>query len=164
MADGNQGCSKLIEVILTWIWSGQELSQLGALEGLWLGENQLTGSLPKELGQLKQLEIMCLEHNQLAGAGVFEKFFLRKKSVNLVFSPDPLQYLQSLVKDFNTAWHCSTPSTGEIPEMFEQLRKIELLQLEHNQLSGEIPRSIWCLGDKISFICLEFEVEQFYLI
>lgn len=79
MADGNQGCSKLIEVILTWIWSGQELSQLGALEGLWLGENQLTGSLPKELGQLKQLEIMCLEHNQLAGAGVFEKFFLRKK-------------------------------------------------------------------------------------
>ena len=67
---GNQGCSKLTEVILTWIWSGQELSQLGALEKLWLGENQLTGSLPKELGQLKQLEIMCLEHNQLAGAGV----------------------------------------------------------------------------------------------
>ena len=35
---------------------------------MWLKNNQLSGSIPKELGQLASLELLWLSNNQLSGS------------------------------------------------------------------------------------------------
>ena len=39
-----------------------------SLEELWLNNNQLSGSIPKELGQLASLRRLWLNNNQLSGS------------------------------------------------------------------------------------------------
>jgi hypothetical protein len=43
----------------------KELGQLKALQTLYLHQNQLTGGIPKELGQLEALQQLFLHQNQL---------------------------------------------------------------------------------------------------
>jgi hypothetical protein len=44
-----------------------ELGQLGALHGLFLNGNKLSGPIPVELRQLGQLKYLNLQNNQLSG-------------------------------------------------------------------------------------------------
>ena len=106
---------------LTREWYGVTNDANGRVNGLFLGDNQLTGEIPAELGSLTKLEWVSLNHNQLTG--------------EIPSELDSLANLRSLSLRDNQL-------SGEIPPELGSLANLERLRLSNNQLTGEIPAEL----------------------
>ena len=95
------------------------LNDLTTLQGLWLNDNELTGSIP-DLSALQKLYQLELSANQLGG--------------EIPASLGTLGQLQVLALDENQL-------TGEIPDL-SGLARLFSLDLSGNQLSGPLPTSL----------------------
>ena len=105
---------------LTRQWYGVTNDANGRVNGLFLGDNQLTGEIPPELGNLVNLEELYLWGNELTGT-------IPAELGNLV-------NLQELDLADNQL-------TGEIPAELGRLTNLMLLRLSGNQLTGCVPAS-----------------------
>ena len=104
-----------------WDWHGVGINQEGRVIGLWLDNNQLSGSIPSELGKLTKLEWLYLWGNQLSG--------------NIPSELGNLTNLKTLSLDSNQL-------SGSIPPELGNLTKLESLSLWGNELSGNIPSEL----------------------
>ena len=97
------------------------MGNLSRLTTLWISDNQLTGTIPKELGNLVSLTSLSLWGNQLSGE----------------IPPElgDLNNLRSLVLGTNRL-------TGEIPTQLGDLSSLTYLSLTQNELTGTIPGAL----------------------
>ena len=101
------------------------LSQLSALESLWMEENRLTGNIPPELGGLRLLKRLSLDDNQLTGP--------------IPESLGRLTYLHTLALADNGL-------SGSIPVGLGGLGRLRYLSLGGNALTGSVPSQLGSLG------------------
>ncbi len=98
-----------------------EIGNFALLENLGLNGNQISGSIPSEIGNISNLRELDLANNQLTGEIPTEIGYLYNlRALNL--------YLNQL--------------TGSIPTLIGNLYNLEDLRLGSNSLSGEIPVEI----------------------
>ena len=98
-------------------WYGLEISGDHVIE-IWLGYNNLNGSIPPELGNLINLKDLNLYYNKLSGS-----------------IPPELGNLSNLL-DIDLY---SNQLSGSIPPELGNLSNLLYLELDSNQLSGSIP-------------------------
>ena len=106
-------------------WHGVTTDLDGRVTGLFLNDNQLTGTIPVELGNLGNLQTLNLSQNTLSGE-------IPEELGNLA-------NLQDLTLWVNTL-------SGEIPVELGNLGNLLRLDLAQNTLSGEIPTELGNLG------------------
>ena len=99
-------------------WYGVTIDANGRVNGLFLGDNQLTGAIPTELGSLAKLKELWLSENRLTG--------------EIPVEMGSLSNLEEL-----HLW--GNELTGEIPLELGSLAKLASLSLSQNQLTGAIP-------------------------
>jgi hypothetical protein len=88
---------------------------LARLRELWLQYNDLTGTIPESLAALSALETLSLSYNGLGGS--------------IPVLPQRMVYLYL---DGNAL-------TGPIPDSFQNLTRLQVLDLDGNQISGTLP-------------------------
>ncbi len=124
-----------------------ELGDLGNLEYLNLGENDLTGSIPPQLGDLSNLDTLAVYANSLTGAipselgdlPDLEVLWLGNNSLTGTVPPE----LGDL-PDLEVLWLNANSLTGTVPPELGDLGNLEYLNLGYNDLTGSIPPE---LGD-----------------
>ena len=95
-----------------------ELRNLAALELLGLGDNLLSGRIPKELGALANLMYLNLERNRLSGV-----------------IPPELGNASSLIGVLLS----QNELAGTIPGTLDLPQNLETLWLDHNRFTGPVP-------------------------
>ena len=106
---------------LTRQWYGVTNDANGRVNGLFLGDNQLTGEIPPELGDLANLELLSLYDNRMSGE-----------------IPPKLGSVTTLQRlDLS-----GNQLTGEIPAELGRLTNLTLLRLSGNPLTGCVPASL----------------------
>ena len=137
-------------------WYGVSVDDSGRVIGLYLSENEMSGTIPPELGYLTKLEELDLAKNQLRGTIPPELGNLPKLTILYLYSNQlsgsiPVELgssskLEQLVLSWNRL-------DGTIPLELSKLSELELLVLSGNRLSGTIPSE---LGDltKLTFLAL----------
>ena len=141
-------------------WYGVTIDANGRVNGLFLGDNQLTGEIPAYLGSLTELEWMSLSQNQLTGEipselgslGNLRSLSLRDNQLTGGI-PAELGNLANL----EGLWLFNNQLTGEIPAELGNLANLERLRLFNNQLTGEIPSE---LGDLTNLVHLRLDGNQ----
>lgn len=88
---------------------------------MYLGVNNLSGSIPSETGNLPRLKYFHADVNQLNGS-----------------LPEEIGNLRSLQK----LWLNDNFLTGSLPDVFEHLNDLFSTSLSNNRLSGPIPTSL----------------------
>ena len=111
-------------------WHGVAMDSKGRVTELWLGDNNLSGSIPAELGGLANLTSLGLTNNQLTGT-----------------IPAELGDLANLVELH--LW--GNQLTGTIPAELGDLANLTILDLNGNQLTGTVPDSFLDLVSLESF-------------
>ena len=149
-------------------WHGV-ITHQGGVVGLFLRENNLTGTLPAEWGGLSELEALELSKNSLSGPIPVELVQLSELLIlslrdNSLTGPIPselgqLPRLQKLYLDGNSLlgpipaelgqlsrlrflWLWSNSLSGPIPTELGQLSELQELRLDRNSLSGPIPAAL----------------------
>ncbi len=107
------------------------LSGLAGLDTLNLGDNRLTGPLPSGLGNLSSLVYMSFWNNLLTGE-IPAAFGSLSELIHLSMSANDL--------------------SGEIPAELGNLTKLEGLYLYDNQLTGALPSELTALSALRSFV------------
>ncbi len=105
-------------------WHGIQTDENDRVTEIYLIDNNLSGTLPRELQALSQLKGLFLADNDLSGS-------IPQELCNL-------QNLQTLMLSNNNL-------SGSIPEQIGNLSKLYELHLGRNQLSGSIPTSLGSL-------------------
>ncbi len=150
------------------------LSNLGALQYLFLSENHLEGSIPAELGNLASLQYLMLNSNRLGGdippqLGELKNLRSLWLSDNRLCGTIPLELgsltsLQELLLSQNLLAGNIPPALGgltnlaflsldnnqfdgDIPAELAGLAKLQLLELDNNLLSGHIPTALGSLAN-----------------
>ena len=102
-------------------WYGVTTDAEGRVTGLALGDNGLTGSIPRQLANISSLERLDLSCNDLSGA-----------------IPKELGRLTSLkVLDLSL-----NELSGTVPKELGRLTSLKVLDLSLNELSGTIPKEL----------------------
>ena len=117
-------------------WHGVEADATGAVLGLQLRNNGLTGEIPEELANLSQLEVLELGRNGLGGS-----------------IPSELGNLASL----RDLWLSGNQLKGHIPPELGRLANLRRLSLDQNQLEGHIPPE---LGNLVNLDDLGLSLNQ----
>ena len=126
-------------------WYGVIVDDSGRVIGLYLSENELSGTTPPELGYLTKLEELDLAKNELRGTippelGNLSKLTLLYLYSNQLSGSIPVELsnfskLEQLVLSWNRLG-------GMIPLELSKLSELEMLVLSGNQLSGTIPSEL----------------------
>ncbi|XP_009591631.1 receptor-like protein EIX2 [Nicotiana tomentosiformis] len=144
------------------------LRNSSSLTELYLGNNKLTGTLPKSLGQLTMLEIIDISNNRLEGVVTeshftnctqLRQFFASNNDLTLKVSRNWIPPFQAIdidianwnigplfpmwlqtQKNINSVDISNGGIQGEVPTWFWNLSsQIQLLDISHNQFIGEVP-------------------------
>jgi len=105
-------------------WFGVECDGTN-VNALYLGDNQLIGSIPAEIGSLSVLQVLIADNNQLSGS-----------------IPAEIGSLSSLQRIYLGGNQLS----GSIPAEIGLLSALQVLIADNNQLSGSIPAEIGSLA------------------
>ena len=139
-------------------WHGVDVNEEGAVIGLILTENGLTGTIPPEIGKLSNLTHLELWTNSLSGPippalGILSSLRVLELDFNELTSIPPelgnLTHLEHLSLQVNDLTGSIPPElgndlTGAIPPELGNLSNLTSLSLMANDLTGSIPP--W-LGD-----------------
>ena len=138
-------------------WYGVSFKEGGIFSGLFLEQNNLTGSLPAEIGNLSSMESLHLSKNQISGEIPAEiknltNLMQLDLSHNLLSERIPsgigdLSLMQYLSLRDNSLSETIPPELGNLTNLF-------ILYLDGNSLSGEIPST---LGNFSNLIELNLE-------
>ena len=107
-------------------WSGVRVDGGGRVTELRLGDNNLTGTIPRELGELANLKRLYLSENGLRGP-----------------IPPKLGELANL----EGLWLRGNDLTGPIPRKLGGLANLKLLDLDGNKLTGPVPPELGRLAN-----------------
>ena len=113
---------------------GSELRELTELTSLWLGNNDLTGTIPPEISALSKLTWLTLPNNTLTGTLPVDMFLGLTKLTALDLFNNHLE--------------------GPIPISLGDLTLLESLDLCGNQLSGTIPEEMKFFLENLNHCCL----------
>ena len=137
-------------------WYGVIVDDSGRVIGLYLSENEMSGTIPPELGYLTKLEELDLAKNQLRGTippelGNLPKLTLMYLYSNQLSGSIPVELgnfskLEHLVLSWNRL-------DGTIPLELSELTELEMLVLSGNRLSGTIPSELGNLT-QLKFLAL----------
>ncbi len=126
-------------------WYGVYVDDSGRVIGLYLSENELSGTIPPELGYLTKLEELDLAKNQLRRMippelGSLSKLTLLHLYSNQLSGSIPVELsnfpnLEQLVLSWNRL-------DGTVPLELSKLSELEMLVLSGNRLSGTIPSEL----------------------
>ncbi|GJY73179.1 leucine-rich repeat protein [Tanacetum coccineum] len=129
------------------------------LTSLYLGDNQLFGSLPSSIGSLVGLTILNLRSNRLKGKipttiGKLKKLQVLNLYSNQFSGPIPeaignLSLLTKLYLDYNKL-------EGHIPSSLGNCKQLNGLNLAHNTLTGKIPKQLLQLPSLTNFLDLSY--------
>ncbi|KAF7127857.1 hypothetical protein RHSIM_Rhsim11G0057500 [Rhododendron simsii] len=122
------------------------LGNLSALNSLYLGQNNIRGSIPLSLGNCQQLLALDLSHNNLYGLIPLEIMTLSSISISFKLGynsltgslPSEVGYLKNLA-EFDVS---NNRLSGSIPNSLSGCLSLEVLHLEGNSFEGEIPQSL----------------------
>ncbi|GJY76855.1 leucine-rich repeat protein [Tanacetum coccineum] len=127
------------------------------ISSLWLGYNQLFGSLPSSIGSLVGLTTLDLRANQFKGKIPTTIGKLQNLQLLTLFSnhfsgpiPDAFGNLSLL----NTLYLDSNKFEGHIPSSLGNCKKLNGLDLADNRLSGKIPKQLLQLPSLNYFLIL----------
>jgi hypothetical protein len=125
-------------------WSGVYCND-GKVKYLWLGWNNLTGSIPDEIAGLDFLEGLYLPGNNLSGS-IPETITQLSYLMNLELNGNRLSgsipsNLPALSK-LTTLNLSQNELTGSIPVGLGKIHKLAYINLSNNQLSGSIPSNL----------------------
>ena len=109
-------------------WKGVRLDDDGRVEKLFVGLNNLEGSIPPELGQLTRLTQLFLAYNRLTG---------------------PIPSELGSATELSSLFLNNNDLTGMIPAELGGLSSLSVLSLGYNHLTGPIPRELGSLDDLI---------------
>ncbi|KAK3118130.1 hypothetical protein QOZ80_9BG0694660 [Eleusine coracana subsp. coracana] len=118
-----------------------EFAKLSNMQQLYLGANQLSGRFPRAIMNFSALTDLSLGLNEFSGevppdlGSVLRNLLLFELPVNFFHGPIPpsltnasnLYYIEISRNNF----------TGLVPSTIEKLNKLEMLNLEYNQLQAE---------------------------
>lgn len=127
-------------------WFGVGVNGSNRVDGLWLHNNNVNGTLPPEFWTLTELKYMVLHNNNLNGSPIdpaignmpqLEEF--RMWESGLAGSiPTEIEFLTSLTQFLAD----SNQLTGNIPSQFGSMTSLLDIGLSNNQLTGSIPSTI----------------------
>jgi len=133
-------------------WHGVDVDAEGAVVGLILTENGLTGTIPPEIGRLSNLEHLEMWTNNLSGPippelGILSSLRVLVLDFNELTSIPPelgnLTHLEHLNLQANNL-------TGSIPPELGNLSNLTSLSLASNDLTGSIPPELGNLSNLTS--------------
>ncbi|KAL6126732.1 hypothetical protein ACLB2K_074777 [Fragaria x ananassa] len=115
------------------------------LTGLYLGSNQIAGTIPETLGNLKNLILLALDHNLFTGnipasLGKLSKLQILSLSTNRLSGWIPSS-LGNLTQLFRLQLYANELE-GIIPPDIGDCQTLQLIDLSHNNLSGDIPSQV----------------------
>ncbi|KAG0478794.1 hypothetical protein HPP92_013513 [Vanilla planifolia] len=135
--------NSLSSIIPVTIGAWQNVSEL------YLQRNSLSGSIPASIGKLRNLKSLHLSENFLTGF-VPSSLFELKKLTALYIGNNRLSWNDSVAISprcfFSELSLQSSGMAGEIPWWLSGQKKLQLLDLRDNELSGSIPPWLAYLG------------------
>jgi Leucine-rich repeat (LRR) protein len=127
------------------------------LEFLSLRGNLLNGTIPIHLPALHRLSHLDLHGNKLTGSLPGRMKIMDSLTFLFVgdndFYPGSLPDVLSELTNLQELSMTNTQRSSYIPNWFLLLNKLKLLDLSHNELTGEIPIDVWNLPD-MSYLLL----------
>ena len=136
-----------------------DLGNLANLQSLYLFDNQLGGPIPAALGNLASLHDLVANHNQLSGGipaelgSLTNLRFLFLNSNQLSGAIPPA--LGSL-ESLEVLALNENQLTGPIPATLGDLGSLQQLRLQLNQLSGQVPLAVALLGGQLGLVPCSF--------
>ncbi|XP_019184112.1 PREDICTED: probable LRR receptor-like serine/threonine-protein kinase At3g47570 isoform X2 [Ipomoea nil] len=109
------------------------IKNLVSLTALALGENLLSGVIPSEIGYLQKLQLLSLEQNQFSGEIPYTLYNLTSLAI--------------LDIRYNNL-------DGNIPSDIENFRNLDVLLLSNNKFSGTIPQQVFDLPSLSKYLDL----------
>ncbi|WP_462247869.1 T9SS type A sorting domain-containing protein [Ekhidna sp.] len=120
----------------------KEIGNLTSLTELWLA-GEFSGPIPEELSDLVLLEGLIIVASNLSGN--------IPSSFSSLINLKELTLSGGILSD-NTGLTGDIGFSGEIPDIFQGMSKLESLSLSHNQLTGTLPASIATLPNLTQLI------------
>ncbi|XP_050279805.1 receptor-like protein 6 [Quercus robur] len=136
--------------------------QHNSLVSLWLNNNNLSGPLPLSISKLVGLRTLVVSFNNLSGNVESKIFFKLENLEHLGMSNNPLLSPSSFTFATNilpkiVLLQLSSSNITEIPHFLQTAEYIDLLDLSHNQIKGNIPKWFLEVGkDSLSYLNLAY--------
>jgi len=128
------------------------------LWGLYLYNNEISGSIPPQIGNLSKLQYLALSSNQLTGP-IPDELGNLSLLTDLELSWNPLNSTFPLVVTNLTAlrglYLASCQLYGPLPEQIGNLINLEAFSLQSNQLVGDLPTKMMQLVN-MTFLSLGY--------
>ena len=104
-----------------------EIGRLLALESIEVYDNMLSKTIPTEIGELSQLQFLDISDNILNGALLNDILYFTVCFVGKALLLTDLCFI----------------ATGRLPSEVGRLQSLQLLQIENNPISGELPPALF---------------------
>ena len=139
-------------------WENVRVDRDGRVVELWLGQNNLTGSMPPEIGSLTRLELLSAWGNKLSGIippelGKLSRVTYIELGTNAFEGPIPPTLGNLTNLEHLSLWR--NDLSGPIPPELGQLTDLEFLRIGSNALEGPIPTEIGNLSRLRSLLLLD---------
>ncbi|KAK7839642.1 receptor like protein 27 [Quercus suber] len=125
-----------------------EFANLTKLTALSLGGNEFAGQIPSSIFNHTNLEFLGLSSNYFSGTVEFDKFTELKKLTTLYLSGNQLSLIESETSANRTipkfvTLGLSSCNLSKFPNFLANQDKLELLELQGNNIHGQVPEWVW---------------------
>ncbi|KAK7858481.1 receptor-like protein 47 [Quercus suber] len=125
-----------------------ELANLTQLTALNLGDNKFAGQIPSSIFNLTNLKFLSLSNNYFSGTVEFDKFVKLKKLTTLYLSNNQVSLLESEASANRTLQKfvgigLSQYNLRKFPNFLANQNELELLNLQGNNIHGQVPEWVW---------------------
>lgn len=132
----------------------KEIGDLQYLISIRLNNNNITGELPFTLGNLKRLQVMEISGNDVTGVipsaiGLMKSLLYLRLMNNKLYGTIPKEICN--LSNLTHLWLSNNHLSGEIPREIKDMKKLMILALNNNYLTGEIPSEVFKLENLYAF-------------